>query len=719
MANYAVLKAAVEEVVKANGNEEITGTNLQSTLISIINSLGSGYQFMGVATPSTTPPSSPDYNIAYIGGAGTYDNFGTSITVNVGSICVFKWNGTWTKEQIKMFEGIDEEPSAGSDNLVISGSIFTFVENIDGNLRGDLLGNYLDISTIKSGYYNLTLHTFHYQNYHAIVDVSSVKGKHLTAVTAGSVSQWAFFIDCDNTHCVLATESGNYTPFGSHVEVPANANYLYLYLGTQQASAVKPTLVVDESDVRGIVQDRTAAPIRGIKPVIGCFLSFSNKRWSFQENNQQKYKYIIVPVSPYDAISMKRGTETGIYAIFLKDYYIPNPPFTYVNGQAFFDASALISDDANASIAGADAFDGSVPVDARYLYILLDSNSDTYKYLPSFISINGEAVTFDFEKVGMVGFGKVSDTEFYLTKKQNGNTLTYEWTHLNWESQANGHTVTDQDCWNNMDLRVNGLRYGQTNINFIHMFTGTTLHTGNAHGCTVDTLFDIFIDGEKIDFSNLANGSVIWGKDIYIIQQSDGYLPSAQRTTDNGGDGNKVYCEVDASGNPVQAVRWCLDYHFTYDKEYYINKLFILRDNISFNRCYGAMNCIFPVSNSHTLVVNDSEGTVNTYVRENGAWTVTAEHGVNLKDLTAEQLHGATKVVQFGDDFRIETECINDEHPTFGRLRPWFDTDGAGGRVKLYLTPINVAQAEGSTPADVFNNGDVISCHVLRNVSAI
>lgn len=718
MANYSTLKAAVADVVKTNGEKAITGANLQTVLLSIINSIGGGgYIFKGVATPSTSTGAT-DENVFYIGGAGTYANFGDTIEVPVGSVGVFRYNGAWSNSVIQIYAGIDEEPTAGSQNLVSSGSVFSFAENIDGNIMGELVGHYLDVGAVKTGYYNLTLHTFHNQNYHAIVDVSRVKGKHLTAVTAGSVSQWAFFIDCDNTHCVLATENGNYTPFGSNIEVPANANYLYLYLGTQQASAVKPTLVVDESDVRGIVQDRTAAPIRGIKPVIGCFLSFSNKRWSFQENNQQKYKYIIVPVSPYDTISMKRGTETGIYAIFLKDYYIPNPPFTYVNGQAHFDASALISDDANASIAGADAFDGSVPVDARYLYILLDSNSDTYKYLPSLISINGEAVTFDFEKVGMVGFCKVNSTEFYLTKKQKGKTLTYEWTHLNWESQASGHTVTDQDCWSNMDLRVNGLRYGQTNINFIHMFTGTTLHTGNAHGCTVDTLFDIFIDGEKIDFSNLANGSVIWGNDIYIIQQSDGYLPSAQRTTDNGGDGNKVYCEVDASGNPVQAVRWCLDYHFTYDKEYYINKLFILRDNISFNRCYGAMNCIFPVSNSHTLVVNDSEGTVNTYVRENGAWTVTAEHGVNLKDLTAEQLHGATKVVQFGDDFRIETECVNDEHPTFGMVRPWFDTDGAGGRVKLYLTPVNVAQAEGSTPADVFNNGDVISCHVLRNVSA-
>lgn len=125
MANYSVLKAAVQAVVKTNGNQEITGANMQSTLISIINSLGTGYQFMGVATPSTSP-GTPDYNVAYIGGAGTYANFGTSVTVPVGSIGVFKYNGNWTKEQIALFAGIDDAPTAGSDNLVKSGGVYMF-----------------------------------------------------------------------------------------------------------------------------------------------------------------------------------------------------------------------------------------------------------------------------------------------------------------------------------------------------------------------------------------------------------------------------------------------------------------------------------------------------------------------------------------------------------------------------------------------------------------
>ena len=101
MANYSTLKAAVADVVKTNGARAITGANLQSVLLSIINSLGADYQFAGVATPSTDA-GTPDQNVFYIGGAGTYANFGTSYSIPVGAIGLFKWNGSWSKESVSI-----------------------------------------------------------------------------------------------------------------------------------------------------------------------------------------------------------------------------------------------------------------------------------------------------------------------------------------------------------------------------------------------------------------------------------------------------------------------------------------------------------------------------------------------------------------------------------------------------------------------------------------
>lgn len=100
MANYSVLKAAVQAVVRTNGNEEITGANLQSTLLSIINSLGAGYQFIGFAKTDTSP-GTPDENVFYIAPAGTYNNFGsTPVTIPVGAIGVFRYNGSWSRQYI-------------------------------------------------------------------------------------------------------------------------------------------------------------------------------------------------------------------------------------------------------------------------------------------------------------------------------------------------------------------------------------------------------------------------------------------------------------------------------------------------------------------------------------------------------------------------------------------------------------------------------------------
>lgn len=100
MANYTTLKSAIEQVIKTNGNNEITGALLQQSLLSMINSLGAGYQFIGVAVLSPTPtnPGTPDYNVFYIAGQpGTYSNFG-GLVVNDGEIAILKYNGTWTKD---------------------------------------------------------------------------------------------------------------------------------------------------------------------------------------------------------------------------------------------------------------------------------------------------------------------------------------------------------------------------------------------------------------------------------------------------------------------------------------------------------------------------------------------------------------------------------------------------------------------------------------------
>lgn len=97
MANYNNLKATINANIKANGNEEITGPILNTVLNQAVTTLGAGYQYMGVATPATSP-GTPDANVFYIAATpGTYTNFGGKVVAD-GEVAILKYNGSWAKE---------------------------------------------------------------------------------------------------------------------------------------------------------------------------------------------------------------------------------------------------------------------------------------------------------------------------------------------------------------------------------------------------------------------------------------------------------------------------------------------------------------------------------------------------------------------------------------------------------------------------------------------
>lgn len=92
MANWTILKNAIANVVKTNGNQEITGANMQSVLNNIIDNVGENATFAGIATPSTNP-GNPDGNVFYIAAqAGIYSNF-EGAEIEAG-ITVFLWKGS-------------------------------------------------------------------------------------------------------------------------------------------------------------------------------------------------------------------------------------------------------------------------------------------------------------------------------------------------------------------------------------------------------------------------------------------------------------------------------------------------------------------------------------------------------------------------------------------------------------------------------------------------
>lgn len=96
MGNYEQLKQAVSDVIKTNGNQEITGAIMQIALLSIISIVGENSTFAGIAVPETNP-GMPDQNVFYIASQpGNYSNFGSIKLVDQVLILTNK-NGYWVK----------------------------------------------------------------------------------------------------------------------------------------------------------------------------------------------------------------------------------------------------------------------------------------------------------------------------------------------------------------------------------------------------------------------------------------------------------------------------------------------------------------------------------------------------------------------------------------------------------------------------------------------
>lgn len=251
MANYANLKTAIQNVIKTNGNNEITGRLLQQSLLSMINSFGSGYQFIGVATP-TTNPGSPDQKVFYIAnGKGTYTNFG-GVEVTEDDVVVLCWDSSWRKvltgiaSQAKLSElgqVVEEnaiyESSAiyEQDETLIDASSPYYVSYLDsawldlGINNGKITsnqytGNYrLFLFNLPAGKYNLRLKADTTKDVGAIFatigsEGDFVVGTQTTVLFSGDGTDQSHIVDfAKDTLLIFEALKDNFYNFGSVSEV--------------------------------------------------------------------------------------------------------------------------------------------------------------------------------------------------------------------------------------------------------------------------------------------------------------------------------------------------------------------------------------------------------------------------------------------------------------------------------------------------------------------
>lgn len=138
---YDQIKESIKAVIKENGNYEITGNTLQAVLLSMVDTLGPEYQFLGIATKSTVPVVVEGNSFYITTEVGTYTNFknsgNTAITVNQLGILT-STNGTaWNFTPIfigvskgggEVFNDYDNNKAAGNNS---------HAEGVKTNASGD------------------------------------------------------------------------------------------------------------------------------------------------------------------------------------------------------------------------------------------------------------------------------------------------------------------------------------------------------------------------------------------------------------------------------------------------------------------------------------------------------------------------------------------------------------------------------------------------------
>lgn len=273
MANYANLKATINANIKANGAEEITGPILNNVLNAAVNALGAGWQYMGVATPATSP-GTPDANVFYIASmAGTYTNFG-GLAVAEGEVAILKYNGSWTKEV------------TGAATAAQVTQLGQEVTDLDGEINGfpEVTFQKSDYSLqpgIITGGVFRSNSVYGTNNSYVLIPMAGKAGRTIRFATVSGhyLSEFAFLASNalvsgeTPPYCVgasLKNTSGDYV-------IPNDCAYLYVYAERQGSDSFPSVKMLNAprtvcSSVRADAIEQSVADFKdGVLDIIGAY----------------------------------------------------------------------------------------------------------------------------------------------------------------------------------------------------------------------------------------------------------------------------------------------------------------------------------------------------------------------------------------------------------------------------------------------------------------
>lgn len=127
-ATYASTLAAKEDTTNKVTSLDNPSDSSFPTTKAIREWLEKGYQFMGIATPTTTP-GTPDRPVFYLANEGIYLNF-LRFVVKAGQIGIFRWNGSaWVTEAIDVLQVATNFNDPNNRTLPTTKAVWDIVSN--------------------------------------------------------------------------------------------------------------------------------------------------------------------------------------------------------------------------------------------------------------------------------------------------------------------------------------------------------------------------------------------------------------------------------------------------------------------------------------------------------------------------------------------------------------------------------------------------------------
>ena len=314
MSNYNSLKATIDANIKQNGNQEITGQILNSVLNAMVTTLGTGYQFAGVATIATNP-GTPDAKVFYIAnGKGTYEKFG-GLEVTEDDVVVLYWDSSWHKvstgiashEKLSELEGIVKEINIPFFNRK---AYIDLSSAVVGEIYNDKLG---------LGLYNYAKIECH-------------EGEIFLINTIENTDKAKAYAILDHDNRVLAVER---TAVNAEIVIPTGGVFLYVNSKIDALSYIKKKDNAVEDNKEGISELRTDVGISigceygTINYLTGQYINDTNYCRTIQPIpiNANSIIKMLFPISVNKAYMIKY--KNGVYVGYTEIGKIDNTEYNY------------------------------------------------------------------------------------------------------------------------------------------------------------------------------------------------------------------------------------------------------------------------------------------------------------------------------------------------------------------------------------------------------